>query len=210
MAHRLTTGANAAGDSADDIRDFSMEFSVSPSIPEREGFPTSSAIARSNGSLGLSRDNIARMGHSEGCTGDPGFSSESAAALNSARRNGCSSGYRRKNSAPVTRRRLAPPATGAELPELPYPHVFVTSDAYARVAPFRTSQCGDLKPRTQTVIPAATNAVVSVASSVRLNAWRSTLKAWTWGTWTPSEVPLAPPPARTCSPSSACVGVDSR
>ena len=144
------------------------------------------------------------MGHSEGCTGDPGFSSESAAVVNSARRNGCNAGYRRKNSAPVTRRRLAPPATGAA-PELPYPHVFVTSDAYARVAPFRTSQCGDLKPRTQTVTPAATNAVVSVASSVRLNAWRSTLKAWTWGTWTPSEVPLAPPPARTCSPSSACV-----
>lgn len=73
-----------------------------------------------------------------------------------------------KNSNPVTMRLLAPPAAGACV--LPYPHILVTKLAYASVAPLRTSQCGDLNPRTQTPTPRETNAVVSVAISVTLNA----------------------------------------
>ena len=77
-----------------------------------------------------------------------------------------------KNSNPVTMRLLAPPAAGACV--FPYPHILVTKLAYASVAPLRTSQCGDLNPRTQTSTPRETNAVVSVAISVTLNACEQT------------------------------------
>mmetsp|Transcript_11992 Transcript_11992/g.33178 ORF Transcript_11992/g.33178 Transcript_11992/m.33178 type:complete len:222 (-) Transcript_11992:606-1271(-) len=152
-AHRLTTGTNAAGDNG------SSDF-VLADVP--------SDVLASMGLEGRSRDSIARMGHRLGCTGDPGRSSASAASVNSANRNGCNAGYRLKNSNPVTMRLLAPPAAGACV--LPYPHILVTKLAYASVAPLRTSQCGDLNPRTQTSTPRETNAVVSVAISVTLNA----------------------------------------
>ena len=71
-----------------------------------------------------------------------------------------------KNSNPVTMRLLAPPAAGACV--FPYPHILVTKLAYASVAPLRTSQCGDLNPRTQTSTPRETNAVVSVATDRHL------------------------------------------
>ena len=131
-AHRRTEGANAAGSSSSSA----PSSAPSGSAPPFSFF--SRAVSRAGAPAeGLSLESSARMGYSAGCTAPSVLdSSASAASASFARRNGCVSGKRRKNSSPATARRDAPPAAGVAA--FMYPTTFVSRAANANVAPLRT------------------------------------------------------------------------